>query len=128
MYAVVRTGGKQYKVTEGDQILVEKIEGNPGDVVSLNDVLMIRTDDGVVVGEEVSRKANIQAEIIGHEKGDKIIVFKYRPKKRYRRKTGHRQLYTRLKILSINYGEKQEKKKKKTSQKKILAEKKNGEN
>lgn len=128
MYAVVKTGGKQYKVFEGDEILVEKIDGNPGDVITLENILLIRTDESVVVKPEVSGGATVRAEIISHEKGDKIIVFRYRPKKRYRRKTGHRQTYTRLRVLDINYGEKREEKKKKTARKKTAVKKKKDEN
>lgn len=105
MYAVVKTGGKQYRVEEGQEILVEKIVGNPGDKIRLEDVLLVKTEEETIFGER-AKKAIVEAEIIGHEKGEKVVVFKYRPKKRYRRKTGHRQLHTRLKIFSLTFGDK----------------------
>jgi large subunit ribosomal protein L21 len=100
MYAVIRTGGKQYRVNEGDEILVEKLVAKEGEVVRFDDVVAVRDDSGVKTGDE-ARAFYVEAEVLGFEKGEKIIVFKYRPKKRYRRKTGHRQNYTRIKILKI---------------------------
>lgn len=109
MYAVIKTGGKQYRVKEGDEILIEKIEGEVGKTVKLDDVLLIKDEDGVHLGEEL-KGSFVEAEILGLEKGEKIIVFKYRAKKRYRRKLGHRQKYTRIKILKIVSGKKGTKK------------------
>lgn len=102
MYAVIKTGGKQYRVREGDEILVEKLSADAGQKVRIEDVLMVKDDSGVYLGKDL-KGAYVEAEVLGIEKGEKIIVFKYRAKKRYRRKTGHRQNYTRIKILKINY-------------------------
>lgn len=99
MYAIIRTGGKQYRVSEGDEIFVEKLEGDAGDAVEL-EVLAVSTDDGLSVGDAI-KSAAVNAEIVKHGKGKKIRVFKYKAKKRYRRTQGHRQPYTSLKITSI---------------------------
>jgi large subunit ribosomal protein L21 len=95
MFAVVRTGGKQYRVAAGDKIVVEKMAGNAGDTVSLGDVLFA-SDDG-----EVKSGLTVSAEIIAQAKADKIIVFKKKRRHNYRRKAGHRQQHTILKILSV---------------------------
>jgi large subunit ribosomal protein L21 len=102
MFAVVRTGGKQYRVAAGDKIVVEKMAGNAGDTVSLSDVLLagdggeMKSLDGLLVS----------AEIIAQAKADKIIVFKKKRRHNYRRKNGHRQQHTILKILSVGAVEK----------------------
>lgn len=103
MYAVVRTGGKQYRVAVGDEVLVEKLAGEPGDRVVLSDVVFLRDENGIVVGGDLG-KAVVEAEIVGHEKGDKVVVFKFKRRKNYRVKTGHRQLYTRVRIVGIGTG------------------------
>jgi len=103
MYAIIKTGGKQYRVSEGDEILVEKLNEDIGKTVKIENVLLIKDDSGVHLGDEL-KNAYVEAEVLGLEKGEKIIVFKYRAKKRYRRKTGHRQQYTRLKITKIVLG------------------------
>lgn len=100
MYAVVKTGGKQYKVAEGDVLVVEKLEAEMGSVVSL-DVLMLVDGENVVIGKPVVADAKVTAKVVEHGKGEKIIVFKYKPKKNYRKKQGHRQPYTKLEILSV---------------------------
>lgn len=102
MYAVIKTGGKQYRVREGDEILVEKLDADAGQTIKIEDVLLVKDDAGVHLGKDL-KGSYVEAEVIGNEKGEKIIVFKYRPKKRYRRKTGHRQNYTRIRILKINH-------------------------
>jgi len=105
MFAIVRTGGKQYRVAPGDKIVVEKLAGNAGDSVDLTDVLLagegseLKSTDGLIVG----------AEIIAQAKSDKVTVFKKRRRHNYRRKAGHRQQLTILKIVSIG-GKKAEKK------------------
>lgn len=109
MFAIIRTGGKQYRVATGDEIVVEKIDGEPGTKVTFDNVLMIKDKDKVLTGKEVE-KAKVYGEIVEQFKGEKIIVFKYRPKKRYRRKTGHRQQYTRVKITRITKGTRRTKK------------------
>ena len=105
MFAVVRTGGKQYRVAAGDKIVVEKIDGDAGSKVTLGDVLL--------AGEGGDLKSTsgltVAAEIIAQAKGEKVIVFKKRRRHNYRRKNGHRQQHTILKILSVG-GESQEKK------------------
>ena len=102
MFAVVRTGGKQYRVAAGDKIVVEKMAGNAGDTVSLGDVLFAAD------GSEAKSIAGlaVSAEIIAQAKADKIIVFKKKRRHNYRRKAGHRQQHTILKILSVGAPEK----------------------
>lgn len=99
MYAVVETGGKQYRVQEGDVIRVEKLDVQAGETVNLK-VLALGKDGEVVVGDGAAF-AKVSAKVVEHGKGDKVIVFKYKPKKDYRRKQGHRQPYTELAIESI---------------------------
>lgn len=100
MFAIVQTGGKQYKVSENDIISVEKLENAVGDKVTL-DVLLVSDNGKVVAGNPVVKGAVCEAEVVAHGKGDKIVVFKYKPKKNERKKQGHRQPFTQLKILSI---------------------------
>ncbi len=101
MYAVVETGGRQYKVTKGQVIDVEKLDAEPGQTIELEKVLLVSRDDEVSVGKPTVPGAKVLAKVLGEEKGKKIIVFKYKPKTRYRRKTGHRQVCTRLAIEDI---------------------------
>ena len=98
MYAVILTGGKQYRVQEGDTIEVEKLDGNPGDKVEFP-VLMTSDNGTVVAGADV--KAVVTAEIVGNVRTKKIVVFKYKAKKNERKKNGHRHSYTRVKIVKI---------------------------
>lgn len=100
MYAVIATGGKQYKVAAGDQIYVEKLEGEVGDKVEISEVLALANDDGLQLGDKL-KDAKVSAEIVKHGKAKKIVIFKYKAKKNYRRKTGHRQPYTLIKINDI---------------------------
>jgi len=101
IYAVVETGGKQYKVTPGQTIDVERLDVAEGDTVELDKVLLIADGDKVTVGQPAVEGAKVVATSQGEGKGEKIIVFKYKSKVRYRRKKGHRQLYTRLLIDKI---------------------------
>ena len=101
MYAVVRTGGRQYKVAVGEELLVEKLDGSKGDKVNLDDVLMVSGEKDVKVGTPVLSGSKVKCEILSQEKGPKIQVFKFKRRKKYRKKTGHRQEYTRLKVLEI---------------------------
>ena len=101
IYAVVETGGKQYKVTPGQTIDVERLDVAEGDTVDLDKVLLIADGDKVTVGQPIVEGAKVVATSQGEGKGEKIIVFKYKSKVRYRRKKGHRQLYTRLLIDRI---------------------------
>ena len=103
MYAIVKTGGKQYKVSQGDVLFVEKLEANEGDVVTLDQVLAVAGEDGkLAVGAPVVEGATVTAKVVAQGKAKKVIVFKYKAKKDYRRKQGHRQPYTKLVIESIN--------------------------
>ncbi|MBW7885505.1 MAG: 50S ribosomal protein L21 [Caldilineaceae bacterium] len=102
MYAVIRTGGKQYRVAPGDVVEVEKLGGAVGDSVTLNDVLLVANGDTVQVGAPLVEGAAVTAKITGQYRGNKILVFRYRPKKRIRVRRGHRQYLTRLQIESIN--------------------------
>lgn len=104
-YAIVRTGGKQYRVREGDSITVEKLPGDEGDAVELNDVLLVSKDARVTVGQPTVEGAKVLAEVARQGKADKITVLKYKPKTRYHVKSGHRQQVTRLSIKRILDGE-----------------------
>jgi len=101
IYAIIETGGKQYKVTPGQTIDVERLEVAEDNIVELDRVLLIADEDRVTVGTPTVDGAKVVATAQGEGKGKKIIVFKYKPKVRYRKKTGHRQLYTRLTIDKI---------------------------
>ena len=102
MYAIVNTGGKQYKVAQGDVLFVEKLEANEGDVVTLDQVLAVAGENGLTVGAPVVEGATVTAKVVAQGKAKKVIVYKYKAKKDYRRKQGHRQPYTKLVIESIN--------------------------
>ncbi|PHR29356.1 MAG: 50S ribosomal protein L21 [Desulfotalea sp.] len=102
MYAIVRTGGKQYQVACGDQVRVEKLEGNVGDSIELVDVLMVSDGDDVKIGQPVLENAKVTAKIAEQGRGVKVIVFKRKRRKGYRLKKGHRQSYTALKIEEIS--------------------------
>ena len=103
VYAIVRTGGHQYRVAPGDTITVEKLDAEPGSSVELGEVLMVMDDNkGVQIGSPLVSGAKVLARVVGQDKGHKLVVFKYKPKKRYRRKIGHRQSLTRLSITEIS--------------------------
>lgn len=101
MYAIIETGGKQYRVKEGDTLKVEKLEAAEGEVIELSKVLAVGQGDEVKVGSPLIEGAKAVARVVEHGRGEKIIVFKYKPKKNYRRKQGHRQPYTKLVIEKI---------------------------
>jgi large subunit ribosomal protein L21 len=101
MYAVVRTGGKQYRVAPGDWLDVEKLAGEVGEQVTLDDILLVHDGEKAVIGQPVVKGATVTATVKAQHKGKKIIVFKYKPKQRYRVKNGHRQNLTRLHIDAI---------------------------
>ena len=100
MYAIIRTGGKQYKVSAGDEIMIEKLDVEIGSEVSF-DVLLFADDAGVKVGKPLVEGVTATAKVVEHGKGKKVVVFKYKPKKNIRKKQGHRQPYTKVEILSI---------------------------
>ena len=102
MYAVVRTGGKQYSVAAGDHVEVEKLPGNIGDVITLSDVLLVADGENVQIGQPMVTGASVSAKITGQYRGEKIRIFRYRPKKRIRVRKGHRQYLTRLQVEAIN--------------------------
>lgn len=101
MNAVIETGGKQYRVAEGDTIFVEKLEVAEGDAVTLDRVLMISGENGTKIGAPLVDGAKVTAKVAKQGKGKKIVVFKFKAKKNYRKKTGHRQPYTKLTIEKI---------------------------
>jgi large subunit ribosomal protein L21 len=101
MYAIVETGGKQFKVEEGDTLLVEKLNREAGETVELEKVLALVEDGSVTLGKPYVDGAKVQVKIVEHGKGKKILVFKYKPKKNYRRTRGHRQPYTKVLVESI---------------------------
>lgn len=101
MYAIVETGGKQYRVQVGQTIEVSKMPNPVGDKVKLDKVLLVSTDKGLKVGAPSVEGAKVEATVTLQDAYRKVIVFKYRPKNRYRRKTGHRQEFTRLRIDKI---------------------------
>ena len=101
MNAVVETGGKQYTVKVGDKLDVELLHAEPGEMVEIDRVLMVKGDDEIVFGNPTVPGARVMAQVLEHFKGKKIIVFKFKAKTRYRRKNGHRQNYTRLAIRQI---------------------------
>lgn len=101
MYAVISSGGKQYKVQEGEILRVEKLSGDVGAPVSFDNILMFSDEENVNVGTPVLSDVSVQGHIVEQGKAKKILVFKYKRRKRYRRKQGHRQQFTAIKIDSI---------------------------
>ena len=102
MYAIIETGGKQYKVSAGDTIFIEKLNVEADDEVVFDKVIAIGTDDAINVGTPYVEGATVTAKAIKNGKGKKIVVFTYKPKKNEKRKMGHRQPYTKVEIASIN--------------------------
>ena len=101
MYAVIRAGGKQFRVAANDVIKIEKIAGEPGDIVELGPVLLLSSDKSVEIGNPVLSDATVAAEVLGQERGDTVIVFKKRRRHHYRRRKGHRQSLTAVRITEI---------------------------
>lgn len=101
MYAIIATGGKQYKVSEGDIIFVEKLEAEEGSEYTFNEVLALSGNDGLVVGKPTVAGAAVKANVVKNGKGKKITVFKYKSKKNEKKKIGHRQPYTKVQITAI---------------------------
>ena len=104
MYAVIRTGGKQYRVEEGDVVKIEKIDGDRGSQTTFDDVLLLGSDDDTKVGTPLVEGASVNGTIVEQDRDKKIIVFKFRRRKSYIRKQGHRQAYTRVRIDGIAAG------------------------
>ena len=102
MYAVIETGGKQYRVEEGDVVFIEKLDVKADDMVDFDKVMVVGKDDGIVVGEPTVAGAKVSAKVLKNGKGKKIVVFKYRSKKDSKTKKGHRQPYTQVQIQSLN--------------------------
>lgn len=100
-YAIVETGGKQYRVSPGQTVAVDRLPAAEGETVELSRVLLVAEGDSAIIGTPTVDGAKVTATCLGERKGDKIIVFKYKAKTRYRRKKGHRQLYTMLRIDNI---------------------------
>lgn len=100
MYAIIKTGGKQYKVEQGDVISIEKLDSAIGDQVSF-EVLMLVDGANVTVGKPTIDGSSVVAKVVEHGKGDKVIIFKYKAKKNYRKSQGHRQPYTKVEVLSV---------------------------
>lgn len=105
MYAVIETGGKQYRVKPGDVVEVDRLAAEPGGSVRLERVLMIGGEGTPTIGTPFVQGARVVAEVVDQVKGDRIVVFRFKAKSRYRRKTGHRQPLTRLRITGIERGE-----------------------
>lgn len=102
MYAIIETGGKQYKVSEGDVIKVEKLNVEAGSEYTFENVLVLSDGDKISVGAPTVSGASVKATVIGNGKAKKVIVYKYKPKKGFHKKNGHRQPFTQLKIEKIN--------------------------
>lgn len=102
MYAVIKTGGKQYKVSQNDEIFVERLDAEEGAEVSLTDIVALHNGKKLIVDSKTLSAANVVAKVLKNGKARKITVFTYKPKKNEKRKLGHRQLYTKLQIISIN--------------------------
>lgn len=101
MLAVIKTGGKQYLVQPGDKIKVEKLDVEEGKEVSFSEVLLLEKSKKLEVGSPLVKDAKVTGKVVKQVKGDKLIIFKYKPKKRYKRKIGHRQQFTEVEILKI---------------------------
>lgn len=103
MYAIVRTGGRQYRAEVGQEIDVERLPHDEGQEITLEEVLLVKPDDGEpLIGTPLVEGASVTASVVSQYRAKKILVWKYKPKKRYRRRRGHRQYYTRLKIETID--------------------------
>ncbi len=101
MIAVIKTGGKQYLVQPGDKIEIEKLEIEDGKEVTFAEVLLWEKDGNITIGTPFIKGAEVKGRVLAQTKGDKLIIFKYKPKKRYKRKIGHRQKHTQVEIISI---------------------------
>ena len=104
MYAVVKTGGKQYRVSQGDRLKVETIQADAGAEVNLDEVLMVGSGESVTVGAPMVANASVSAKVVSHGRGDKVRIIKFRRRKHHRKQMGHRQNYTELEITGISAG------------------------
>lgn len=102
MHAIIVTGGKQYKVAEGDVLYIEKLDAEAGQSVTFDQVLAVLDGDKATFGAPVVEGASVTANVVKNGKGKKVLVFKYKPKKNYRRRQGHRQPYTKVEITRVN--------------------------
>ena len=102
MYAIIATGGKQYKVQQGDTIYIEKMDAEVDSVVEFNEVVAVSVDGKLTIGKPVVDGASVTGKVLSHGKEKKVVIFKYKPKKDYRKKQGHRQPYTKIEIEKIN--------------------------
>ncbi len=101
MYAVMKSGARQYRAEVGSTIVVERLPAEVGQQIVLKDVLLVADGEKVKIGQPVVKRAKVLATVVAQEKGPKVRIFKYRPKQRYRRRIGHRQWYTRLRVDEI---------------------------
>lgn len=101
MLAVIKTGGKQYKVSPGDKIKIEKLETKEGEIINFSEVLLIEKNKKIEIGTPFIKDAKVEAKVLEQGKGEKITIYKYKPKKRYHKKMGHRQPYTEIEIIKI---------------------------
>jgi large subunit ribosomal protein L21 len=101
MYAVIQTGGKQYKVSPGDIVRVEQLSAKPGETVELTDVFLVADGDKVSIGKPALASAKVTAEVVREDRGEKLLIFKHRRRKNFRKTIGHRQDFTELKIKDI---------------------------
>jgi large subunit ribosomal protein L21 len=104
MYAIIETGGKQYRVSEGDVVSIEKVEVEQGETIEFDRVLTVVNGDKVMIGTPLVTGAKVSGQVVEHGRGKKILVFKYKAKSNYRRRQGHRQPFTKVKIETINAG------------------------
>ncbi len=104
MYAVVKTGGKQYRVSEGDKLRVESLVAGEGDSITLNEILMVGEGENVTIGSPMVANASVSATVLSHGRGKKVHIMKFRRRKHHRKQMGHRQNYTELEITGISAG------------------------
>jgi large subunit ribosomal protein L21 len=102
MYAVIKTGGKQYRVIAGERLKVEKLDVEVGGKITLDQILMVSNGDETTIGSPIIKGATVNATVLSHGRGDKVMIFKFRRRKHYRKTQGHRQSYTEIQIGEIN--------------------------
>ena len=122
MYAVIATGGKQYKVSEGDVVFFEKLDAEEGKTVSFDNVVLVSDGKDVKIGTPYVKGAKVEGTVVAHGKGNKILVYKYKAKKNYRRTQGHRQPFTKVEITKIVAGKAETEAKKETAETSAKAE------